>query len=60
MHLFQAWDDVERKEKPIEEASEYKKRLELDMEKSKDGLADVYEKEYMKNKEVKSKFLFRF
>ncbi|XP_043840254.1 U3 small nucleolar ribonucleoprotein protein MPP10 [Dromiciops gliroides] len=50
----QAWDDVVRKEKPKEEAFEYKKRLTLDHEKSKLSLADIYEQEYLKlNQEKK-------
>ncbi|XP_045680917.1 U3 small nucleolar ribonucleoprotein protein MPP10 [Phyllostomus hastatus] len=44
----QAWDDVVRKEKPKEEAYEYKKRLTLDHEKSKLSLAEIYEQEYVK------------
>uniref|UniRef100_A0A7M4ERF9 U3 small nucleolar ribonucleoprotein protein MPP10 n=1 Tax=Crocodylus porosus TaxID=8502 RepID=A0A7M4ERF9_CROPO len=44
----QAWDDVVRKEKPKEEAFEYKKRLTLDHEKSKLSLAEIYEQEYLK------------
>ncbi|XP_051946601.1 U3 small nucleolar ribonucleoprotein protein MPP10 isoform X2 [Xyrauchen texanus] len=44
----QVWDDVVRKEKPKEEAFEYKKRLTLDHEKSKLSLAEVYEQEYIK------------
>ncbi|XP_006872205.1 PREDICTED: U3 small nucleolar ribonucleoprotein protein MPP10-like [Chrysochloris asiatica] len=43
-----AWDDVVRKEKPKEDAYEYKKRLTLDHEKSKLSLAEIYEQEYIK------------
>ncbi|NWH66961.1 MPP10 protein, partial [Geococcyx californianus] len=46
--LDEAWDDVVPKEKPQEEAFEYKKRITLDHEKSKLSLADIYEQEYMK------------
>ncbi|RVE74414.1 hypothetical protein OJAV_G00022110 [Oryzias javanicus] len=44
----QAFDDVVRKEKPKEEVFEYKKRLTLDHEKSKQSLAEIYEQEYIK------------
>ncbi|XP_072004120.1 U3 small nucleolar ribonucleoprotein protein MPP10 [Engystomops pustulosus] len=44
----QVWDDVVRKEKPKEDAFEYKKRLTLDHEKSKLSLAEIYEQEYLK------------
>ncbi|KFZ48971.1 U3 small nucleolar ribonucleoprotein MPP10, partial [Podiceps cristatus] len=46
--LDEAWDDVVQKEKPKEEAFEYKKRITLDHEKSKLSLAEIYEQEYMK------------
>ncbi|XP_009958426.1 PREDICTED: U3 small nucleolar ribonucleoprotein protein MPP10, partial [Leptosomus discolor] len=46
--LDEAWDDVVPKEKPKEEAFEYKKRITLDHEKSKLSLAEIYEQEYVK------------
>ncbi|XP_077570008.1 U3 small nucleolar ribonucleoprotein MPP10 [Stigmatopora nigra] len=50
----QAFDDVVRKEKPKEEVFEYKKRLTLDHEKSKQSLAEIYEQEYIKQTEQKT------
>ncbi|XP_070683687.1 U3 small nucleolar ribonucleoprotein protein MPP10 [Pempheris klunzingeri] len=50
----QAFDDVVRKEKPKEEVFEYKKRLTLDHEKSKQSLAEVYEQEYLKQTQQKT------
>uniref|UniRef100_A0A2K5YH58 U3 small nucleolar ribonucleoprotein protein MPP10 n=1 Tax=Mandrillus leucophaeus TaxID=9568 RepID=A0A2K5YH58_MANLE len=50
----QAWDDVVRKEKPKEDAYEYKKRLTLDHEKSKLSLAEIYEQEYIKLNQQKT------
>ncbi|NWI68736.1 MPP10 protein, partial [Todus mexicanus] len=52
--LDEAWDDVVPKEKPKEEAFEYKKRLTLDHEKSKLSLAEIYEEEYMKLQQQKT------
>lgn len=46
--LDEAWDDVVPKERPKEDAFEYKKRITLDHEKSKLSLAEIYEQEYLK------------
>lgn len=50
--LDQAWDDVQRKAKPKEEAKEFKKRVTLDQEKSKMSLGEIYEQEYIKQTQV--------
>ncbi|XP_075064217.1 U3 small nucleolar ribonucleoprotein MPP10 [Mixophyes fleayi] len=50
----QLWDDVVRKEKPKEDAFEYKKRLTLDHDKSKLSLAEIYEQEYLKLNQTKT------
>ena len=49
---LQAWDDVERKVKPVERPYDYSRARPLDQEKSKRSLAEVYEEEYLKTMQV--------
>merc|ERR1712071_742899 len=51
----QAFDDVERKVKPVYDPSEYKKKLVLDQEKSEFSLAEIYEQDYLKKQEEQEK-----
>ncbi|XP_047469772.1 U3 small nucleolar ribonucleoprotein protein MPP10-like [Penaeus chinensis] len=50
-----AFDDVERKVKVAADPFEFKKKLLLDQEKSKQSLAEIYEQEYIKQNEGSSK-----
>ncbi|XP_074602193.1 U3 small nucleolar ribonucleoprotein MPP10 [Brevipalpus obovatus] len=49
------WDDVKRKQKPVELPFEYKRRLMLEQEKSKVGLAEVYEKDFLNRQQQEKK-----
>ncbi|CAH0731471.1 unnamed protein product, partial [Brenthis ino] len=49
-----AWDDVVRKEKPVDDQLLFKKPEVLDHSKSKLSLAQVYETEYLKQKQAQS------
>ena len=49
---MQAWDDVERKARPIDKMSTYSKRTVLDQEKSKVSLSQLYEQQFLKQTQV--------
>jgi len=49
---LQAWDDVERKARPIDKMSTYSKRTVLDQEKSKLSLSQIYEQQFLKQTQV--------
>ncbi|CAK1595358.1 unnamed protein product [Parnassius mnemosyne] len=49
-----AWDDVVRKEKPVDDQLAFRKPEVLDHSKSKLSLAQVYEAEYLKQKQALS------
>uniref|UniRef100_A0A0B7ACZ0 U3 small nucleolar ribonucleoprotein protein MPP10 n=2 Tax=Arion vulgaris TaxID=1028688 RepID=A0A0B7ACZ0_9EUPU len=48
------YDDVERKEKPKEDVFEFKKRIVLNQEKSKQSLGELYEQEFLKQQQTET------
>jgi len=56
---LQSFDDVERKVRLKDDSEKFKKRIELDHEKSKMSLSAIYEQEYIKLRDVgfQSKYL---
>ncbi|KAJ0171030.1 hypothetical protein K1T71_013229 [Dendrolimus kikuchii] len=49
-----AWDDVVKKEKPVDDQLSFQKKEIIDQSKSKLSLAQVYEAEYLKQKQALS------
>lgn len=49
-----AWDDVVKKEKPVDDQLSFRKTVVLDQAKSELSLAQVYEAEYLKQKQALS------
>ena len=50
--VLQAWDDVQRKVKPLEKPYDYQRARPLNQEKSTRSLAEVYEEEYVEKTKV--------